>query len=112
MPIPAKKPPSIGSENRSPAEGVQRARKRPPHILGAGEQSSKRRKQEHAYSLRREDVTIQIGSQEKRPGEATSSVRMSKPAYSVQESQTKTSQAIRQPLLGTSKGTILVRLVD
>ncbi len=57
--------------------------------------------------LRRDDVKIQIGSQEKRPGE-TSSVVRSKTSHSARESQT--SQQSRRLLEGSSNGTVFAAL--
>ncbi|KAK4241428.1 hypothetical protein C8A03DRAFT_41144 [Achaetomium macrosporum] len=66
-----RKPPATGPEIRSPSAGSQGTRKRRSHILNDEHQALKRRKQ-HAFTLNRHDVTIQIGSQEKRLGETSS----------------------------------------
>ena len=55
------------------------------------------------HPLRRDDVKIQIGSQEKRPGD-TSSVVRSKASHSVRESQI--SHQTRRLLEGSSNGTV------
>ncbi|KAK4127340.1 hypothetical protein N657DRAFT_206648 [Parathielavia appendiculata] len=71
--MPIKRASSTKSLDRSPTAASQGTRKRPSHIVDDGH-ASKRRKH-LVYPLRREDVRIQIGSQERRPGETSSITR-------------------------------------
>lgn len=66
----------FASENQSIDEishtGVPGSRGRSSHIVGTERRSLRHLRQAHAYPLLRGDVMVQIGSQEKRPGESSS----------------------------------------
>ncbi|GAB1315051.1 hypothetical protein MFIFM68171_05261 [Madurella fahalii] len=81
LPSLAMKRPRLAPENprldKASDTGVPGARIRPSHIVGAERRSLRHIRQVHAYPLRRGDVMVQIGNQEKRPGESSSIDRSS-----------------------------------
>jgi hypothetical protein len=91
---------------QSPSAGPQGVKKRRSHLLNDRHQAPRRGVQS-PYFLDRHDVTIRIGSQEKRPWE-TSSVTRSRATNSVTNSQREPGRLFRQPVSRNTNGTIFI----
>ncbi|KAK3685397.1 hypothetical protein B0T22DRAFT_216549 [Podospora appendiculata] len=98
----AKKRPAYSPGNRVPSRDDRNVSQRPQHLLDSEYVASKRRRQLIDLPLRRDDVKIRIGSQEKHLGES-SSISKSRVTRTVRESRTHINHLVKERAPLTSR---------